>query len=480
MRIEMTFTTMAFAIFMAITFVLYYLVPKKLQWIVLLLANGYFYYQTGLNSALFLLGTILVSYLAGILIERTGQKRWAIAVTLILFVALLGIMRMPFASFIMPLGLSFYTLQCIGYCIEVYRQTTPAEKNPAKYALFISFFPHVLQGPFADYNELKKQLYSEHPFDYERCVKGCYRVALGLMKKLIIADRIGYVIDTVYENTTDYFGMTIFLVMVLYAIQLYTDFSGFMDMALGCASMLGITLRENFNVPYLSKSMAEFWRRWHISLGLWFKNYVFYPVQRSQLCTKIRKDMKKKKNRYGMNVLPTVISLTAVWTLIGLWHGFDWNYLCYDWFCGLIIIISELLKPLYDRINHMNPRFASSRFMDALRTIRTFLLVVFSFLLFRPDTMETSIILFRNLFSQIGFYAMAEFIYWHIYDLFLIALPLVILLIVDVLAYKKIDVMDKMRKWNPLLRYIIYIAGLLLLYITRGDMASGGFAYYVF
>lgn len=476
----MTFTTMNFAIFMALTFLIYYLVPGKFQWLILLIANGYFYYQTGLKSALFLVFTILVSYVAGILIEKTGQKRYAIVTTVVLFVALLCVMRTPYASVIMPLGLSFYSLQCIGYCIEVHRQTVPAEKNPLKYALYISFFPHVLQGPFADYTELKGQLLSSHKFNYDHAVRGMYRITFGLMKKMVIADRIGYIVDKVFETGEGYSGATVFLVMILYAIQLYTDFSGYMDIVVGCSDMLGIKVRENFNVPYGSKSMAEFWRRWHISLGLWFKNYVFYPVQRTELCNKIRKKMKAKKNKYAMNTIPSVISLTVVWTLIGLWHGFDWNYLCYDWFCGLIIISAEILKPVYDKVNKSAPKIFASSWMDGLRILRTFLLVAFSFLFFRPDTLEISVKMIRNLFTMPHFRQMAEFVYWNLYDLFLISVPLIILAIVDGMKYKEINVYEKVHGLPKILRYLIYVAGILLIYIARADVTSGGFAYYVF
>lgn len=476
----MTFTTMEFAIFMAIVFFIYYIVPKRFQWVVLLLGNGFFYYATGWKSFLFLVGTILISYLFGLVIEKTGQKRFVIILTVLLFVAMLGIMRLPFAGVIMPLGLSFYSLQCIGYCIDVYRKVVPAERNPAKYALFVSFFPHVLQGPFADYSELRVQFMQEHAFDYDTALRGIYRIAFGLMKKLVLADRISYVLDVVYENGEGYYGMTVLIAMVLYAIQLYADFSGYMDMAVGCALLLGIQIRENFNVPYGAKSMAEFWRRWHISLGLWFKNYVFYPVQRTGLCMHIRKVMKEKKNRYGMNVIPSVIGLTVLWTLIGLWHGFDWNYLCYDWFCGLIIVMSELLRPVYDKVNKSVPKLFMSRFMDGLRIVRTFLLVAFSFLFFRPETLEISIRLMKNLFVKPDWYAAAEFIYWNTYDLFLVVIPLLVLGIVDGMKYKNIDVYQKVHGLPRLIRYGIYVAGILLIYIAKGDAGATGFAYYVF
>lgn len=476
----MTFTTLSFAYFMAVTFLIYYIIPNRFKWMVLLVANTYFYYQTGLRGFLFLIGTIVVSYLFGLLIEKTGSKIWCIWLTIVLFVGMMCVMRTSVGSLIMPLGLSFYSMQCIGYCIEVHRGSTKAEKNIFKYATYISFFPHVLQGPFADYNELKEEIFRPHPFNYSNAVRGMYRFTYGLMKKLVLADRISYVINTVYENSDAYYGMTVLLVMFLYAIQLYADFSGYMDMAQGAALLLDIKMRENFNVPYMSKSMAEFWRRWHISLGLWFKNYVFYPVQRTDICTKIRKSMKKKGNKYAMNVLPSVIGLTCVWTLIGLWHGFDWNYLLYDWICGLIIIFSELMKPIYDKVNNVAPRFFKSKPMDALRIVRTFVLVSFTFLLFRPDTVEISMNMFKNLFSGIGVKTMFEFMYWHSYDLFLVVVPLIIVTVVDALKYREIDVCERFHKMNFLIRYSVYILGILLIYITKGDLSEVAFAYSVF
>lgn len=476
----MTFTTIEFAYFLAVTFLIYYITPNRFKWMVLLGANGYFYYQTGMRGFLFLLGTILVSYICALLIEKTGRKIWCLFLTIILFVGMMCIMRTPLGGLIMPLGLSFYSMQCIGYCIEVHRGSVEAEKNILKYATYISFFPHVLQGPFADYTELKTEIFKEHPFKYDNAVRGVYRFAYGLMKKLVIADRISYAIDCVFESGDGYFGLTILFVMFLYAFQLYCDFSGYMDMACGVAIMLDIKIRENFNVPYASKSMAEFWRRWHMSLGLWFKNYVFYPVQRTELCGRIRKHFKVKKNKYAMNVVPSVIGLVCVWTLIGLWHGFDWNYLLYDWICGLIIIFSELMKPVYDRVNGLCPKFFKSRFVDALRVVRTFILVSFTFAIFRPKTVAITINLFKNMFMGIGIKTMFEFVYWHLYDLYLVVIPLTIVLIVDIMKYKNIDVYEKLHKCNFLVRYAVYIAGILLIYITKGDLEAIGFAYSIF
>ncbi len=477
----MGFLIKEFAYFFIATFLLYYLVPKKIQWVVLLVANTYFYYASGWKSFVFLTGTILVSYGLGLLIEKTKKKSLVMWGSILIFVAMLCAMRvLPAARSIMPLGLSFYSLQCIGYMIEVYRGSTEAEKNPLKYYVYISYFPHVLQGPFADYNELKKKIFAPHAFDYDKAVYGCYRFVWGFMKKQVIAERIGNIVNPIFATGEGYYGATVFYAMVLYCIQLYADFSGYMDMAVGVSYGLGIELQENFNVPYRSKSMAEFWRRWHMSLGLWFKNYVFYPMLRTKLCTSIRAKMKAKKNKYAMNVLPTTIGLFVNWTLIGLWHGFDANYLCYDWACGLIIILSEFAKPLYDKVNKAAPKFMQSKFMDAVRVVRTFILVGFTFLLFRPDTLAVSKTLFVNMFTKPGIKQLLEYGYWNLYDEFLIFLPIVLLCIVDSLKYKGVNVYEKVHKWPFVIRWLIYISALIMVYVSKFELAKGIFAYYVF
>ncbi len=476
----MLFTTVTFAYFMAILFLIYYIVPAKFRWMVLLAGNGYFYYQTGYKSFLFMIGTIILSYTFGILIEKTGKKSYIMWLAVLFVVSILVVMRTSLGKTIAPVGLSFYSMITLGYCIDVHRGSVKAQRNIFKYALFVSFFPHVIQGPFSDYNELSSQLFAEHKFDYNLCVRGMYRICFGLMKKLIIADRITYIIDDVYVTGDGYFGLTLLFVLCLYSIQLYCDFSGYVDISAGCSNLLGIKLQENFNVPYMAKSMAEFWRRWHMSLGLWFKNYVFFPVQRTKLCNSIRKYMKKKKNKYGMNVLPSVIGLVLVWTLIGLWHGFNWNYLLYDWTCGLIIIFSELIKPVYDKVNGLAPKVFKSKFMDFLRIVRTFLLVTLTFLWFRPTSVSVSVNIFKNMFLGVGLKTCLEFMYWHSYDLFLISFPLIILFIVDAMKYRNIDVCQKLHKLNPVLRYGIYVAGLVLIYVCKGDRSAVAFAYSIF
>lgn len=476
----MNVTTFEFFRFVAVVFLIYYIIPKKYQWILLLISSGYFYYFCGVKDLMLLAGAVSVSWAAGLLLERFKHKAVLLTAVCGIFLIWLTMMRLPVKHFLIPAGLSFFGMQCIAYCIEIYRGTTCAEKNPAKYALYISFFPHILQGPFADYNALKEQFIKPHVLDYERTVKALYRIAYGLMKKLVIADRINKILYEPFLTGTSRPGLTVVFFLFLYAIQLYADFSGYMDIALGVAQLFDIELIENFDVPYGAKSMAEFWRRWHRSLGLYFRSYVFFPVLRSRPCMALQKHFKKKGSRYLMKTVPLVIALVVNWTLIGLWHGLKPTYLVYDWFCGAMIILSELLKPVYEKIYGISPGFFKSRFMEAFRIFRTFILVAFSFLFFRADSLEVCSAMIKKLFEAPGAWECAQFIYNNILDIFLLIIPVIIVLITDVCRYNKIDIREKLHKSPAPLRWALYACGILLIYISRSEQGGIGFAYAVF
>ena len=477
----MTFTTIQFAIFMAVLFISYYVIPKKFQWMVLLSGNMVFYCFAGIKSLVFLLCVMLFTYLFGILVAKSEKRKGLLLFFCVsVIICIMCIMRMGFSSYIKPLGLSYYALMCLSYVVNVYWGMSKAEYNPLKLMLYISYFPHVIQGPFDDVNELKDSFFKEHNFDYDYSCRCIIRIGYGLMKKLVLADRIGNIVANVFNSPSDYYGLTVVMCVVLYAFELYADFSGYMDIAVGCSGLFGIKIKENFNVPFLAKSMEEFWRRWHMSLGIWFKNYVFYGVQRWKICGLIRSAMKKRKNKYLMKTLPTVIGLTVVWTLIGLWHGFDPNYLLYDWTCGVIIILSEILVPVYAAINNKNKRISGSGLMNALRVIRTFILVALTFVIFRASTVSDAFLIIRNMFTSSGISKACEYIYWNVYDFFLITPAFIVLIVVDILKYRNVDITEKIKKINPVCRYCIYIIGLLYIYIARHNGETVGFAYSIF
>ena len=288
---------------------------------------------------------------------------------------------MPTLKLFLPLGISFYTFQSMGYVVDVYREKFPAEKNIAKFALFVSFFPQIIQGPISFYDQLAHQLYEPHKVDFTRIKYGCELILWGFFKKLVIADRAVIAINTVVADYNQYNGTTLTFTVLLYALQLYADFSGGIDISRGIAQILGIDMAENFKRPYFSKSINEYWRRWHITLGAWMKEYVFYPLSLSG--TFLSASKKMKASRFGKTkagshiakVLPTAIASLIVFLIVGIWHGSSWKYVAFGLWNGGIIMLSILLKPVFDICNkklHINP---NNFFWKLFQMLRTFIVV---------------------------------------------------------------------------------------------------------
>lgn len=315
------------------------------------------------------------------------------------FLALIGLFGVAtktdiVLNIVLPVGLSFYLFQSIGYCIDVYREEVVPERNLFKHALFVSFFPQLLQGPIGNYGRLAPQLLAEHIFDYNQVKFGIQRVAWGFFKKLVIANRIANYVNPVWTNVGDYSGFaTWFFFSFMYAIQLYADFSGYMDIACGCSQMLGIEIDENFNCPYFSKTIPEFWRRWHMTLSEWFKNYLFYPVLRSGWNVKLRKGI---NNKYFANIIPTALALAIVWFTTGLWHGSSWGYVAWGVYYGIFMMLAVVMAPAYDKLHAISPRLFCSKFYAAFQMLRTFCIVVIGYSIFKPADLGLTMMIWRS------------------------------------------------------------------------------------
>lgn len=420
-------------------YLVYYLSGRRLrQWPVLLAANIFFYLYASYKYALFIVFTIATIYIAAIKIadnesarkaevkaqkgvwsreekkafnERAERKnRRILAITLIANFGILvflkywnflagglsdiiytltgnasGPVNLTVGGLFLPLGISFYTFQATGYIIDVYRGQAEAERNPLKFALFVSFFPQIIQGPISEFSQLEHQLTEQHSLSFRNVKLGMERILWGLFKKLIIADKVAPVITDITGDYTSYRGSTILLVSLLYALQLYADFSGGMDISLGVAKTMGIDMTENFRRPYFSKSIGEYWRRWHITLGAWMKKYIFYSLAMSESFLNASRRM--GKSRFGQTaagahvakVLPTAFASFVVFLAVGLWHGANSKYLAFGVWNGAIIMISELLRPLYDKglkFCHINP---SSFLWRCFQMARTFVLVLIGY-----------------------------------------------------------------------------------------------------
>ena len=438
----MTYTSLLFALFACITILIYFAFPRReYRWTVLLAASYFFYIYNSYRYTAFILFTTVTIYLAGNWLSGISEKASAelkankgiwdrdekkafkksvetkkkrlLAATLvvnfgILFVikylnflagGLMHLMGAPaqdaqIISIILPLGISFYTFQATGYLIDVYRETAEAEQNIFKFALFVSFFPQIIQGPISSYTKLHHQLIEPHDIDWLNFKHGVMIIAWGLFKKLVIADCAWIGIKAYYDNggingVVDFGGFggsMVLFISLMYALQLYADFSGGIDISRGICRILGIDLEMNFRQPYFSKSIGEYWRRWHITLGAWMKNYVFYPVAMSEMSRNISKAIagsafgKTPAGKHLAKVFTTAMASFIVFLLVGIWHGANSKYIAFGVWNGFIIMLSAMLEPVYDRMRkafHINKEAA---WWKLFQMLRTFLIVLVGYI----------------------------------------------------------------------------------------------------
>lgn len=417
-----------------VTAVYYWFPVKKYQWTVLLAASYLFYLWASLKAAAFILVTTLTVYAAALVMhknivetkattashkadwDRTQKKQYKeemkkkrrriLIATLVLNLGILGFLKffpvltdgvnqmlgvfgvgqsVPTLKLFLPLGISFYTFQSAGYLIDVYREKFEPEKNIAKFALFVSFFPQIIQGPISFYDQLAHQLYAKRQFSYHNLKHGALLMLWGYLKKMVIADRAVCLIQTVTADYTQYSGTVILITVLTYALQLYADFSGGIDISRGAAQILGIEMAENFRRPYFAVTINDYWRRWHITLGAWMKNYVFYPLAMSKSFLKIGKNMKQRfgNTNAGVHVakvFPTGLASFITFLLVGIWHGANMKYVAFGVWNGGIIMLSVLLQPAFDKGLQILSINGKSWWWHPFRIFRTFLIVLVGYM----------------------------------------------------------------------------------------------------
>ncbi len=396
----MSFVSFEFILFLGLLFAAYYLIPKRYQWMLLLAASYLFYSFAGLQFMAYLLITTGSTYLIGRQLQRLRDRekqwfsehqaglsrqekrsfrdkarsvrwRWLLLCLLINF-GLLGVLKygnftigninallqvfgsgktLTFMNLALPLGISFYTFQSMGYVIDVHRGKYPAERNIFRLALFVSFFPQLIQGPISRYDDLAQSLYQPHGFDRQAVSYGLQRILWGYFKKMVIADRIVVAVSTIIGDPQQYQGSYVLIAMVYYAVQLYADFTGGIDITIGIAQMLGIKVTENFQRPFFAKSITEYWRRWHITLGTWFKEYLFYPISVSQPMLRLSGWARKHLGDAVGKRLPVYLATILVWLTTGIWHGASWNFVAWGMANCLVILVSQEMIPLYRRFH---------------------------------------------------------------------------------------------------------------------------------
>jgi D-alanyl-lipoteichoic acid acyltransferase DltB (MBOAT superfamily) len=514
----MAFNSFSFFLFVFMTAGIYFIVPGEKRWIVLLIASYIFYILSAGSLVILLAFTTLVAFVSAMLIEKSNtkyetakkaenqptsdlisqltsinkhEKRFISAVALTTIFTFLGIMKysnffsenisvllssfsvqtnFPRINLLLPLGISFYTFQTAGYLIDVSRGKIKADRNLLKYALFVSYFPQIVQGPISRYGELAPQLYTAHDFDYTRIKFGAQLILWGLFKKMIIADRLAFPVTTIFDNYRILNGGFIsFLGGALYSLQVYCDFSGGIDIARGVSQILGITLTENFRRPFFATSIEDFWRRWHITLSSWMRDYVFYPLSLSKasiwLGRASRKAFGKKIGKY----IPTFTAQLITFTLVGIWHGPDWKFVAYGLYNGILICLGILIGPTINRnliTLKINTRKLSWR---VFKIIGTFILVSFGRLFSRADSLSQALnmikwtvlnfdpsVLSKGTIGKIGLDPK---------DFGVLSISLFILLAVGIIQEKGIHVRELISKQGIILRWSIYFFGIFFIII---------------
>ena len=510
----MQFTSFGFIACIALLLVAYYVVPKKVQWIVLLIASYAFYIAAGIEYLAFILFTTLSTYGAALVIGKrlqtqdaylqehkqelsreerkaykakvkSGNRVYMIACLVANFGLLFlckALLIQPFRtvaegtalSFLtlgLPLGISFYMFQSTGYVVDVCRGVCKAEKNPFKFALFAAFFPQLIQGPISKFSQVAPDLFRPQVFDGKQVSFGLQRILWGYFKKLVIADRIAAAVIAL--QGAEYTGVAFLVLSIFYAVQIYGDFTGGIDIAIGIAQCLGICLPENFIRPYFSKNTAEYWRRWHISLGVWMKDYIFYPISVSQPMLKLSKSARQKMGNFGKR-LPVYVASVATWFCTGIWHGLSLNFVTWGMLNCFVIVVSEELAPLYDKF-HGRFHLKEKTWYGGFEILRTFMLMN----LIRVVDLFPNV---GNYFSKMG--SLVTNFNFHILwdgtlmqlgltglDYGVIGLGILIVFAVSLIQEKKGSVRELLQK-NTLVRYGLIFA-LLVLVLLLGSYGVG-------
>ena len=401
----MIFNSWEFALFFPLVTVLYFVLPHKFRWMLLLLASCLFYMTFIPVYILILLFTIVVDYFAGIFIEKSEGHRRKVFLTASIIVNVGALVFFKYFNFIngnmlelarlvhwnypigalniiLPIGLSFHTFQAMSYTIEVYRGKQKAEKHFGLYSLYVMFYPQLVAGPIERPQNLIHQFKEKHEFDYTNVTEGLKLMAWGLFKKVVIADRLAVVVNRVYRNPEIYPGLPTLIATIFFAFQIYCDFSGYSDIAIGAARVMGFKLMLNFKRPYFSKSISEFWKRWHISLSSWFRDYLYIPLGGSRV----------SKWRWQYNLL-------IVFLLSGLWHGANWTFVIWGALNGIYLIASVWTENARAKLVELSGLSKYPETHKLIKMLITFCLVCFAWIFFRANSLKDALFISGHLFN---------------------------------------------------------------------------------
>lgn len=486
----MLFNSFSFALFLPIVFLLYWALPHRFRWILLLVSSYYFYMSWNAKYVVLILFTTVISYATALLVEKARTRRLKKLYMLTAVIASLAVLfffkyfnffsssvtewlqklSIPVQSvtlkIMLPVGISFYTFQTLSYVIDVYRGTTKAEHHFGIYATFVSFFPQLVAGPIERSENLLPQISSRKKFRYKDASYGIKLMAWGFFKKIVIADGLSIYVNQVYNDLPSYSGFALALTTFFFAFQIYCDFSGYSDIAIGSAKLMGIQLMTNFKSPYFAASIKEFWGRWHISLSTWFRDYVYIPLGGNRV----------GKLRHAFNLMATFLAS-------GMWHGANWTYIFWGGIHGALQIVESMFP-----WNRKTSPFSKNRGLHGAVSIVTipvtFFCVCLAWVFFRAQTIHEGFYVIQHMFtgiSQFGTYIVtgaaqlgvtAQHMIWS-------CLPLALLLIYD-FASLKVDVIAAVSKQRFFIRWPLYVLLLLIILLFSEKGVSTEFIYFQF
>lgn len=497
-----------FAFFLPVVLLLYQMAPQKGRPVVLLIANYAFFYLISGPLVVYMLFSTIFTHYIGLWIENvsltsegdvkqiTKKKRQVLLFGLAISIGILAVLKYfnffgqtvsglqglfqvnwvyePI-KFMVPIGISFYTLQIITYITDVYRGTQKAEHNLMKIALYLSFFPTIMEGPICRYSQVGEDLYAGRGITFRNLKFGYQRIIWGLFKKIVIADRLYATVSHVFDNYHDLDGAIIAFGAICYTAQLYMEFSGCIDIIIGSGEILGITLPENFRQPFAAKDASEFWRRWHISLGAFFKDYIFYPVSLAKPCKDIAKKVKEKFGRKVSKFVAPTIALFAVWSCNGLWHGANWTFIFYGMFYFVLIFIENItedpIKKLAAKL-HIN---RESKGYRVFQMVKMFVIINVGELFFRADTLSDA---FAMLGRVIGEFHITKFVSeistlkMDAADFVVVAIGIVVVTVVGMIHERNIKIREEIEKWTLPVRWGVWYAAILVV-IMFGAYGTG-------
>lgn len=495
----MSILSIEFLIFVVLSLGVYYVLPLKWRWMDLLVASVVFFlYGCGVGLTSVMLAMMLLAWAAGYSFEKLDQaskeghfasekaqkiKRNILvgtilveALVLILYkdlqfftdnisriANLIGInLSLETPQWIAPLAISYWTLMLISYLLDIAWGLTKAEKNPCKVLLYTIYFPQMTSGPFTRFREISPLLLKGHRFEYENFCFGLQRILWGIFKNLVISERLSILVNTLYSDYEAYSGLFVVIAAVCYVLQLYTNFSGSMDIVIGVSQLFGVQLPENFHTPFYSTSLSEVWRRWHMTLGFWIKDYILYPVLKSKLIQQFARFCKKRFGKKVAKTLPTQVGLIVPWFFIGFWHGGSWKYICASGlFFYIMIVGGQLLQPIFDRIKALLKINTECFSWVLFSRIRTFILFTMSVSVGRALSLKHGIAMWKQCFAEFNFHILFDGSLANIGldkpDLMVLVVSLLVLFVISLLQQKG-SVREMLARQNLVFRWGVILA----------------------